>query len=119
MLEAFGERIPFPVRTISIDGGSESMAGFETACQERGIAPHVLPPRSPKLHGSVERADRTHAEEFHECTDAEPTVAHMAPELRHWETIYNESRPHEALGYLTRRQSLDAWQRRHPVLVEV
>jgi putative transposase len=35
----------------------------------------VLPPRSPKLHGSVERANRTHTEEFYEVTDA-PAGAH-------------------------------------------
>jgi hypothetical protein len=26
----------------------------------------VLPPRSPKLNGSVERANRTHSEEFYQ-----------------------------------------------------
>ena len=29
----------------------------------------VLPPRRPKLHGTVERANRTHTEEFYEVTD--------------------------------------------------
>ncbi len=27
-------------------------------------------------------------------------------ELRHWETIYNTVRPHQALGYLTPQQFL-------------
>ena len=46
----------------------------ETVCAARGIALFALPPRSPKLHGSVERANRTHAEEFYEVTDAPPDV---------------------------------------------
>jgi hypothetical protein len=37
MLDALSERMPFAVRAISVDGGSEFMAGFETACAERSI----------------------------------------------------------------------------------
>jgi Integrase core domain len=40
-------RFPFPIRAIQVDGGSEFMAEFEAACQERGITLFVLPPRSP------------------------------------------------------------------------
>ena len=74
--------MPFEVRAVSVDNGSEFMAEFETACRDRGIALFVLPPRSPKLHGSVERANRTHTEEFYEVTDAEPDRASLAAALR-------------------------------------
>ena len=93
--------MPFPVRAISIDNGSEFMAEFETACAARGIALFVLPPRSPKLHGAVERANRTHTEEFYEVTTAEPELEAFQVELRAWEKTYNTIRPHQALGYLT------------------
>lgn len=93
--------MPFPVRAISIDNGSEFMAEFETACQARGIHLFVLPPRSPKLHGAVERANRTHTEEFHEVTTADPDLASLQAELHTWETVYNTIRPHQALGHLT------------------
>ena len=53
-------RMPFPVRALQVDGGSEFQAAFEDACQARGIRLFVLPPRSPKLIGHVERAHRTH-----------------------------------------------------------
>jgi putative transposase len=101
VLDRLAERMPFPVRAISIDNGSEFMAEFETACAERGIRLFVLPPRSPKLHGAVERANRTHTEEFYEVTDAEPELAAFQVELRAWETVYNTIRPHQSLGYLT------------------
>jgi transposase InsO family protein len=55
VLDRLAERMPFGVRAIRIDNGSE----FMTACKARGIALFVLPPRSPKLHGSVERANPT------------------------------------------------------------
>ena len=101
VLDRLAERMPFRVRAISIDNGSEFMAEFETACQERGIRLFVLPPRSPKLHGSVERANRTHTEEFYEVTDVEPDLASLQVGLRAWETVYNTIRPHQSLGYLT------------------
>ena len=49
----------------------------------------TLPPRSPKLNGAVERANRTHTEEFYEVTDAEPTLTGLQPALLDWETTYN------------------------------
>jgi putative transposase len=101
VLDRLAERMPFAIRAISIDNGSEFMAEFEAACQARGIRLFVLPPRSPKLHGAVERANRTHTEEFYEITTAEPELAAFQAELRAWEVVYNTIRPHQALGYLT------------------
>jgi putative transposase len=101
VLDRLAERMPFEVRAISIDNGSEFMAEFEAACADRAIRLFVLPPRSPKLHGAVERANRTHTEEFYEVTDAEPELEAFQAELRAWETVYNTISPHQALGYLT------------------
>ncbi len=57
-------RLPVPVQAIQVDGGSEFMADFEAACQAKGIALYVLPPRSPKLNGRVERLNGTVRREF-------------------------------------------------------
>lgn len=66
-LETVQLRMPFPVRAVQVDGGWEFIAGFEKSYQEKGIHLFVLPPRSPKLNGCVERAHhRTHAEEFNQ-----------------------------------------------------
>jgi transposase InsO family protein len=99
-------RSPFPIRAIQVDGGSEFMAGFEDACQQKGILLFELPPRSPKLNGRVERANRTFQEEFYDCSAATPTVSGFRPGLLAWEDIYNTIRPHQALGYLTPAQFL-------------
>jgi len=101
VLDALAARMPFAVRAISVDNGSEFMAEFETACQSRGIVLFTLPPRSPKLHGSVERANRTHTEEFYEVTDAASELEALQTGLADWELCYNTIRPHQALGYLT------------------
>jgi transposase len=93
ILDALATRMPFGLRAISVDNGSEFMAEFEATCAERGIVLLTLPPRSPKLNGSVERANRTHTEEFYAVTDAEATLADLRPALLAWETTYNTVRP--------------------------
>ena len=42
-------RMPFKVKAIQVDGGSEFQSIFEETCQRMGIRLFVLPPRSPKL----------------------------------------------------------------------
>jgi len=106
-LETLEERMPFPIRAIQVDGGSEFAAVFEQACQQRGLRLLVLPPRSPKLNGHVERANRTHAEEFYEVTPCSLQIPQLNQELRDWERTYNTVRPHQALGYRTPQEFLD------------
>jgi len=113
-LDALQQRMPFPVKAIQVDGGSEFQAGFEEECQKRGILLFVLPPRSPKLNGCVERAQRTHTEEFYEVTDFPLEVAPLNQELLGWERIYNTVRPHQALDYLTPWAFWQKWLRDHP-----
>jgi len=100
-LDAIVRRLPFPIRAIQVDGGSEFAAAFEQLCQQRGIRLFVLPPKCPQLNGHVERAQRTHTEEFYECYDGDLDLAVLRPALQQWEHTYNTVRPHQALGYLT------------------
>ena len=105
-LDTLQHRMPFPIRAVQVDGGSEFAAEFEQACQLRGLRLFVLPPRSPKLNGAVERANRTHTEEFYQVTPCSLEMKKLNRELRQWENIYNTVRPHQALGYRTPRQFL-------------
>ena len=109
-LNALQTRMPFPIKAIQVDGGSEFQAGFEQACQQRDILLFTLPPRSPKLNGAVERAQRTHTEEFYEVVEFSLEVVTLNQELQAWERTYNTVRPHQALGYLTPQQFLRQWQ---------
>jgi transposase InsO family protein len=101
------ERMPFPIKAIQVDGGSEFQDVFERTCEAHGIKLFVLPPRSPKLNGHVERAQRTHTEEFYEVTDASFEMNEINKALTQWEYIYNTIRPHQSLGYLTPKKFLD------------
>jgi len=105
------ERMPFPIKAIQVDGGSEFQDAFETECQQRGIKLFVLPPRSPKLNGHVERAQRTHTEEFYEVTDTSFDLPELNRALLKWEVVYDTVRPSQALGYLTPLEYLEQhWQ---------
>jgi putative transposase len=109
-LDALQERSPFPIKGIQVDGGSEFKAEFEAACQERGLLLFVLPPRSPKLNGCVERGNRTHREEFYDVYDLDWTAAGVRPDLLAWEHVYNTIRPHQSLGYLTPQEYVTQWR---------
>jgi hypothetical protein len=95
------DRAPFPVRAIQVDGGFEFMAEFEQACADRDIRLFVLPPRSPKLNGYVERAQRTHSEEFYDFYMGELDLKSVNNALLDWEHFYNTLRPHHSLDLLS------------------
>ena len=109
-LDKLEQRMPFTIRAIQVDGGSEFEAVFEEECQRRNIKLFVLPPRSPKLNGYVERAHRTHTEEFYEVTDSCFDLTELRGELLEWERTYNVIRPHQSLGYLTPLKFLEQWK---------
>ena len=100
------DRMPFEVKAVQVDGGSEFAAEFEGECERLGVRLFVLPPRSPKLNGHVERAQRTHTEEFYEMYDGDLEVGPLNRALRRWEQVYNTVRPHQSLGYLTPNEYL-------------
>jgi putative transposase len=99
-LTTLQRRMPVPIRSIQVVGGSE-FAAFEQACQQQDIRLFVLSPRSPKLNGAVERANRTHTEEFYELYTGELDLSTVRSAQRKWEYTSNYIRPHHALGYLS------------------
>lgn len=109
-LDRMRQRLPFAVKAIQVDGGSEFRAEFEVYCQEHGLHLFVLPPHSPKLNGCVERIQRTFDEEFYQCTAVDLRVETLSTALHQYERTYNTIRPHQALDYRTPQQYLDDHQ---------
>jgi transposase InsO family protein len=107
-LHALLERAPFEVKAIQVDGGSEYRALFEQAAQELGIKMFVLPPRSPNLNGHVERAQRTHTEEFYEVRLDSLDREEATEQLAEWEYIYNNIRPHQSIDYQTPAELIES-----------
>jgi putative transposase len=112
-LDSVLDRVPFPVRALQVDGGSEFAAEFELACQQKELPLFVLPPKSPKLNAHVERSHRTHHEEFYQVHADSDHVPSLNYQLRRWEHTYNCVRPHQALAYLTPLEFLRQWKRTH------
>lgn len=91
----------FEIKSIQIDGGSEFMGEFEEYCEEMGIKLYVLPPRSPKINGYVERANETYRYEFWNVYELPDTIEEVRKLLRKFEYKYNCERMHQSLNYLT------------------
>ena len=91
--------MPFPVKAIQVDGGSEFKAKFEQHCAQQNITLYELPPRSPKINGHVERNNGAWRYEFYGCwklnRDELPSINHWINAFQH---EYNHFRPHQALA---------------------
>src|SRR5690606_20885418 len=57
--------LPFPLRSVQVDNGSEFKGAFEAACAELGVPLYTIPPRTPKANAKVERLHRTFRDEHY------------------------------------------------------
>ena len=94
-------KFEFKIKSIQVDGGSESMAEFEYLCKELEIKLYVLPPRSLKINGKVERANETYRYEFCNTWDIPTEFGEVEEMLNEFEYHYNYERPPLSLNYLT------------------
>ena len=75
------------------------MAEFEEACQQYNVKLFVLPPRSPKLNGHVERMQWAFKDEYEFYTRPLPArIPELQRELNAYLDYYNRKRPHRALN---------------------
>ena len=101
-LEHLLTSLPFKAQSIQVDGGSEFMDKFEEACKAKDIPLFVLPPRSPKYNGGVERGNRIFREEFYNIkTNDVWNLTQLRIKLAEAVKIYNTYRPHRSLKGLT------------------
>jgi hypothetical protein len=96
-----GEASPFPVRAIQVDGGNEFVVQFELTCTDKGIRLFVLPLRSSKWNGRVERAQRTHIGEFHDLTMGDFDLEGANEAMLDWEHFNNTVNIHDSLDLKT------------------
>jgi transposase InsO family protein len=100
-LKSVRAQMPDPVGAVQIDGGSEFMAEFEQACADAKIPLYVLPPRSPKLNGAVERCNGVWRYEFYACSDLPLDINKITDRVDAFQHLYNNHSPHGALAGLT------------------
>ena len=97
-LEKLINALPFKIKSIQVDGGSEFMKEFENACEKLGIALYVIPTRTPELNGNVERANRTLRYELYQFYQDALEMGRLRKELKGYLKIYNHFRTHQALN---------------------
>jgi transposase len=101
-LDGLQQALPFPIRSIQVDGGSEFMKEFEQACKDKGVPLYVLPPKRPQYNGGVERMNRTMREDFYARKDLlAEDLTEFREAVRKATHTYNHFRPHQRLDNLT------------------
>ena len=98
--------MPFPVRSVQVDGGSEFMADFEAECARLGLSLFVPPPRRPQWNGRVERCNDTLRLEFRSLWTGGLTVAEVSGALARHQRRHKTERPHSALDHLSPMEHL-------------
>lgn len=83
--------LPFPIRQIQSDRGTEFSLDFRLSVEALGIRHRYIKPRRPQQNGKVERSHRIDHDEFwtrHRFTSFDEA----ADALRRWEHVYNVER---------------------------
>lgn len=102
---------PFAIWAVQTDGGSEFMADFAAAAKAAGVAHYVNRPNYPQGQGRVERSFLTDVRECYEVDDRPPGIDALERQLAQWNRVYEDVRPHQALGYLTPNEFYANWLR--------
>jgi transposase InsO family protein len=101
--------VPFPIRRLQTDNGSEFPLAFRLSVQEAGIEHRYIRPRRPQQNGKVERSHRIDNEEFWARQDF-ATVLDAEHGLAGWERHYNTERFSMALRGRTPAERLSDFQ---------
>jgi len=104
--------LPFAIKQVQTDNGSEFSEAFSWHLEDLGISHRKTRVRCPEENGKVERSHRTDEQEFYSINRF-VSIHHLRRLLRQWETEYNSQRPHMALGGKTPSQYLDEKLQNH------
>lgn len=92
---------PFPIKAVQTDNGNSFLKEFDRMCKERGIPHYFIYPRQYKQNSYVEISHEADKREFYQQGNVHSLLPVMQRKIREWENIWNNVRPHEALGQLT------------------
>lgn len=93
-------RLPFRTHVIQTDNGAEFSGQFHWHVLDKGIQHVYIKPRQPRLNGKVERSHKIDDDEFYRMLEGVviDDTDLFNEKLKEWESFYNYSRPHGALG---------------------
>ena len=95
-LDASGHKCPIP---SELSKSTEAASSWPCSSKPAPttIPLYVLPPRSPKLNGAVERCNGAWRYEFYACSDL-PSHRQNRQTVGAFQHLYNNHRPHGALA---------------------
>lgn len=92
---------PFPIKAVQTDNGAPFLKEFDKLCKEKGLPHYFIYPRTPKQNTYVEISHQADKREFYQQGNVCSILTVMQRKIKEWEDIWNNVRPHEALGQLT------------------
>jgi len=113
------KELPFPMAAIQSDGGSEFLGAFRLAAEELKLPHYFNRPNYPQGNGQIERSFRTDDEEFYQVEDLPANLGGQEAALLAWNKVYEQVRPHQALGYKTPDQFYQDWLKNNYTRQEV
>jgi transposase InsO family protein len=101
---------PFIIKAIQTDNGAPFQKYFDVLCKEKGLPHYYIYPRTPKQNSYVEISHGADEREFYQQGNVYENFDLMCKKIAWWEHIWNNVRPHQALGYMTPNQYLEKRQ---------
>ena len=100
------DRFPFPIKAVQTDNGAPFLKEFDRLCKELRLPHYFIYPHSPKQNTYVERSHRSDEREFYQQGKIYSSLTTMQARIKEREYLWNNIRPHEALGQLTPEEYL-------------
>ena len=95
------KHFPFKIKNVLTDGGPEWQDKFDKLLNQRGIPHYYIYPYTPKQNSVAERSIKTDLKEFYQWGNVYSSLEEQNQKLLEWNEIYEDIRPHQALGNLT------------------
>jgi len=92
---------PFPVLAVQTDNGAPFQKEFDKLCKQLNLPHYFTYPHSPKQNTYVEISHEADEREFYRQGNICSMLSGMQRNMQGWEDVWNNFRPHEALGQLT------------------
>ena len=104
-------RFPFSIVCLNTDSGGENGKDFADYLTNKNILHFFSRTGTPTDNPRVERSHLTDEIEFYgQGNRQHKDLKGLKAAQRKWESIYNFTRPHQALGYLTPMEFYELWK---------
>lgn len=105
------ERLPFPIACANTDNGGENEKDFDDYLEKSKVVHFYSRSGTPTDNPRVERSHLTDEVEFYRHGNLCQNFEEQKKKALEWEYIYNNVRPHQALGNLTPMEFYRLWKK--------